>query len=306
MRRVIEVPELVRQRAEANGETGRRWLDELPDLADSLAGEWGLALGRTLHGGSAAYLAEATTQAGETAVLKLSPPSEELAGEIATLTAAGGRGYVRLLRCDPERRALLQERLGASLSSLDLPVDDQIAALCAALSQAWAAEPPQGLTSGAEKARWLAEFIARLWEELDRPCSERAVAQALNYAERRAAAFDPERCVLVHGDAHSDNALAAPGGGFRFVDPDGLLAEPACDLAVPMREWSEDLLAGDPRERARLRCARLAALTGMEPEPIWEWGAMERLSTGLLCTQLGYQPTGRDMLKVADACAGEG
>jgi streptomycin 6-kinase len=59
------------------------------------------------------------------------------------------------------------------------------------------------------------------------------VCDALSCAELRVAAHDDERAVLVHGDVHEWNALQAPGGGFRLVDPDGLLAEPEYDL-VPV------------------------------------------------------------------------
>jgi hypothetical protein len=42
------------------------------------------------------------------------------------------------------------------------------------------------------------------------------------------------------------------------VDPDGLLAEPAYDLAIPKREWNRELLDGDA---ARLGCERCAHLS---------------------------------------------
>jgi streptomycin 6-kinase len=78
--------------------------------------------------------------------------------------------------------------------------------------------------------------------------------------------------VLVHGDAHGANTLRVPGTSeYRFVDPDGLFAEPACDLAVPMREWSTELLgSGEPARAARERCVRLSALTGVASQPIWD------------------------------------
>ncbi len=53
------------------------------------------------------------------------------------------------------------------------------------------------------------------------------------------------------------------GDGFKLVDPDGLLAETA----------------------------------------IWEWGVIERVSTGLLATKIGLQPVGDQMLKVANFLA---
>ena len=41
-------------------------------------------------------------------------------------------------------------------------------------------------------------------------------------------------------------------------------------------------------------------------EAIWAWGAVERVSTGLLCTRIGLQPVGRDMLAAAEAVAAVG
>lgn len=139
---------------------------------------------------------------------------------------------------------------------------------------------------------------ARLWDELGRPCSERAVAYALDCAERRVAAYDEERAVLVHGDVHQWNALRS-ADGFRLVDPDGYLAEPEYDLGVLMREDPEELLAGDPHDRSRW----LARRCGLDETAIWEWGVVSRLETGLVCTQVGLQPGGRQMLEVADRVA---
>ena len=77
------------------------------------------------------------------------------------------------------------------------------------------------------------------------------------------------------------------GDGFKLVDPDGLLAEAEYDLGILMREDSIELLVdSDPRERARW----LAARTGLDVDAIWEWGVVERVSTGLLCTEIGLQP----------------
>jgi streptomycin 6-kinase len=146
----------------------------------------------------------------------------------------------------------------------------------------------------------LIDFITRAWEELDRPCSERAVEDALACATRRIAAHDDERSVLVHGDVHQWNTLKA-AEGFKFVDPDGLLSEAEYDMGIVMREDPRELLEGDASDRA----LRLASWTGLDATAISEWGVLERVSTGLLCTQIGLQPVGRDMLAVADRLAGE-
>jgi streptomycin 6-kinase len=184
------------------------------------------------------------------------------------------------------------------MQTLGLPVTQRHELLCATAQRVWLPVSDVGLPDGATKARRMADRIARAWEELDRPCSEAAVAHALTCAQRRAAAHDPARAVLVHGDVHEWNALQA-GEGFKLVDPDGLVAEPEYDLGIIMREDPVELLHGDPTERAR----RLAALSGLDVTAIWEWGVVERVSTGLLGTKVGLQPVARQMLETADRLA---
>ena len=295
---MIQVPAVVRNKALAAGQG--QWLDELPALVAGLEWEWSIVVGRTYRDATEAFVAEAACEDGTPAVLKLLvPQSDDAAGnEIAVLHLTNGKGCVRLLRDDAERGALLLERLGPSLNELALPIQRRHEILCSTAAQVWRPAPGCGLPTGAEKGRSLAHFITATWEELDHPCSERAVDHAIGCAERRAGAHDDERSVLVHGDVHQWNALEA-AEGFKLVDPDGLLVEAEYDMGILMREDPLDLLDGDPKERARW----LAAHTGLDAAAIWEWGVVERVSTGLLCTKVGLQPVGREMLAVADLVA---
>ena len=140
-------------------------------------------------------------------------------------------------------------------------------------------------------------MVTRSWEALDHPCSRRAVDYALACAERRISAHDDERAVLVHGDVHQWNALEF-GDSFKLVDPDGLLADAEYDLGVIMREDPGELMQGDPHERSRW----LAHQTGLDETAIWEWGVVERVSTGLLCEAVDLQPFGRETLAAAEIC----
>jgi hypothetical protein len=76
---------------------------------------------------------------------------------------------------------------------------------------------------------------------------------------------------------------------FKFVDLDGLFCERAYDLGISMREWSEELLAGDPLRLGQARCRLLHDLTGVDQDAIWQWGFIELVSTGLLLWQLGFR-----------------
>jgi streptomycin 6-kinase len=257
-------------------------------------------VGRPFADATEAFVAEATLEDGTLAVLKLliDRPSNDAVNEITVLRLTGGRGCVQMLRSDADRGAILLERLGRPLKELGLPIEERHEIMCAAVQDVWRPAPDCALPSGADKGRWLVDFISTTWEELGHPCSEQAVEYALDCARRRIVAHDDERAVLVHGDVHQWNTLKA-NGNFKLVDPDGLLAEAEYDMGVLMREDPTELFEGDPRDRARW----LAARTNLDSEAIWEWGVVERVSTGLLFTKVGLQAVGRDMLRVADLVA---
>jgi streptomycin 6-kinase len=296
---VIAVPDVVRNKAVLVGAAA--WVDALPDLVASIERDWSIVVGRPFGDGTEAFVAEATLEDGSLAVLKLMIPrdGDDTRNEVTVLRLANGVGCVQLLRHDEARDALLLERLGRSLHELALPFEQRLEILCATAAKVWRPAPGCGLPTGAVKAGWLIDFVTSRWEQLDHPCSERAVDHAVACAERRMAAHDDERAVLVHGDVHEWNAIEA-AEGFKLVDPDGLLAEAECDLGVLMREDPLELRPGDEHARARW----LASRTGLDATAIWEWGVVERVSTGLLCTQVDLQPVGREMLAVADRIAG--
>jgi streptomycin 6-kinase len=308
---LIRPPDVVERKAQLEGEAGRAWLAALPETFARLCREWDLTFERVLEGGTEALVAAVTHASGTPAIVKLLvPPPDRARLQRRMLTLGRGRGYVELLAHDEATGAMLLERLGPQLVTLGLPVDEQIRHTCAVLRETWRIEcDGDGFMSGAEKAEWLAAFITEKWPALERPCSRRVVDRALGYADVRRASFDPRTCVLAHGDAHAWNTLlasppAATPMTFKLVDPDGLFVEPAYDLAIPMREWGAELLAGDPLALGRARCALLARLTGVDPQAIWEWGFIERVSSGLLLLELGEVDVAREFLSVAEAWAG--
>ena len=295
----LEIPDIVRRTAldHAHGEA---WLAGIDELVAGIAADWGLQVGDVFGGGTASVVIGVTTASGDAAVLKVAP--DDLTTEARTFELAAGRGCAQLLRQDLERRALLLERLGPSLDSLALPTDEQLRAIAATVQQVWVPVPADDdvLTAGDQKGRWLSDFITEQWEALDRPCAERTVERARAYAAKRVEAFDPERAVLVHGDAHQWNTLQAGDGVYKLVDPDGLRADREYDLGISLRE-----VIGTP-EQGRVWCHQLANLTATDATAIWEWGLVERVSTGLLCVKHEMQPGAARMLAVADAWAGVG
>jgi streptomycin 6-kinase len=291
---VVVVPEVVRNNARTKG--AGEWLDALPATIASLEVDWGFRVGEAYPDATEALVAEATLDDGAPAVLKLiiPGPGAAAARELAVLQFVNGDGCPLLYRSDLERGAMLMERLGRPMRDLGIPIDRRQRLLCAAARRLWRQVDGLALPTGADKARSLIDSIHTTWERLGRPIPEDVVAHATLMAERRIAAHDPSRSVLVHGDVHEWNALES-ADGFKLADPDGLIAEPEYDLGVMMREDPVELMAGEPLERA----TRLAMLTGCDPAAIWEWGVAERVANGLLLTEIDVQPVGRQMLEAA-------
>jgi streptomycin 6-kinase len=296
-----ELPEVVRNRAILEGHAA--WVDDLPGIVRGLEHDWSIEVDRGFGEGTEAFVAEVSMADGTPAVLKVLVPRRGDAvddHEATVLRLVDGEGCPILYRDDPARGALLMERLGPSLFTLGLPYEQRLPILTDAASRIWRPAPDAGLPTGAEKAAWLIEFITTTWAELDSPCALRTVDHAVACAERRRSAHDDERAVLVHGDVHQWNALQA-GDRFDLVDPDGLLAEAEYDLGVVLREDPDEPLAADPWATARWMAARLR----LDATAIFEWGVVERVSTGLVTTKIGLQPVGSQMLALADRLAAE-
>jgi streptomycin 6-kinase len=304
---MLEIQPLVAGRARQLGAAGEEWLAGLERLVTDLQRRWSITLGPPIPGGTAAYVARARTGRGRDVVLKVMVPEPAGANQIETLIRARGRGYCRVVRWSAAEHAVLLEPLGEALDRVGYPPERQIDILSRTLQCAWRVEPWPALEVPApqRKAEELSRLITTLWADLDEPCPEKVVHTALRFADRRARAHGTGRRVVVHGDPHPGNALRAPGTragegtGFRFVDPDGFLEDPAYDLGVVLRDWCGQLLAGDARRIAGAYCGRLAERTGVEAQAIWEWGFIERVSSGLYLLQLGARTAGGRFLETA-------
>lgn len=304
----LDVPDLVVQRASRNGAAGRQWLEELPGVVAELSDRWELTPGWAFSGGTAGYVLAVTDPTGRACVLKIAMPldmneRDAFVRSVRAHQLAAGRGCAELLAHDAAVPAMLLERLGPNLAELGMTVPQILNVVAATLRSFWRpVADDDGLRTGADQARWLARYIADTWTDLGEPCERTVIDQAVTLCGRRAAAFDPARSVLVHGDAHGWNTLAAGRGTYKFVDVEGLYSEREHDLGVAMREYNDPLLQGDTARRVRDRAEFLAARCGVDPQVVWEWGFIERVSTGLANLRDFDDESGGAFLEVARRC----
>ena len=293
------IPEVVRNRAISEGQAA--WVDELPEIVDRLERDWSIEVGRAYEEGTEAFVADAVLADGTPGVLKVLVPRRGGGiddHEATVLRLAAGEGCPILYRDDPARGALLMEQLGPSMFALALPYEQRLPALCDAAARIWRPAPDGVLPTTGEKAAWLIEFVTEKWESLGRPCAEHTIDHAVACGRRRQTAAHGELPLLLHGDVHQWNALEA-GGEFKLVDPDGLVGDAEYDLGVILREDPDEPLAADPMATARWMADR----HDLDATAIWEWAVIERVSTGLVATEIGLQPVGRELLAFANRLA---
>lgn len=297
------VPAAVEQRAKAMGSPGIQWLAGLTKVINGLEKKWGVTAESAMKGGTHAFAARAVSADGTGYVIKIDMPDgfghADFKYAVNALKAADGNGYVKLFDFEETQRACLLEELGRPLKELGYTVNRQMEILCSALKESWVVPKNSGLQMGG--VEWFKEFLHPTWDEIGRPCPEKVIQKAYEFLESREKSARPDEYVMVHGDAHSTNILEnLTGGGFKLIDPDGLFYEKAADLGVIMREWQEEYL-GDPVRKGIERCEYLSRLTGVEKKPIWEWGYLQNVSTGLLGTKINGSAEAKNMLKTAEA-----
>ncbi|MGV3562239.1 MAG: aminoglycoside phosphotransferase family protein [Nocardioides sp.] len=159
---------------------------------------------------------------------------------------------------------------------------------------------PLGLAEPVNKAVSLAQQVQELDRRLGRPTDPAVLRAALDHAEMLAGWSGPT--VVVHGDPHPANALRAPdgrGSGWVLVDPDGFRCDPAYDAGVVLRDWSTHLRGTDARRTLRAWTGLVADRTDLDPDRVWAWAFLERVSTGLFVTSLGAERLGRPFLESA-------
>ncbi|MBZ5734581.1 aminoglycoside phosphotransferase family protein [Nocardioides sp. TRM66260-LWL] len=301
---VLRLQPLVRLTLSRLGERGEAWRVALPRTLAGLEHRLGVTVERGLPGGSTAHLVVARGARGA-CVLKIPLPDVDLTAEAALLEAADGRGYVRLLGRDAPTGSLVLEEAGEALERTPGDPTDRLRLLVDVLPLAWRPAPtpePHGPVGSraTERAGRVRELDQRLGGVLPAPVRDAALAAAARLEH-------PPAVVWAHGDPHPSNLLRAlDGRGWVFVDPDGVVAEPASDAGVLLRGGSEALLAAgaDAAALQAARVARVAARLDLDPARVADWALLERVATGLHVLDLGAARLAGPMLDSAALLVG--
>lgn len=297
---MYDIPEeFARFMIELHEEEGRAWLARLPAILARCAERWDLTIGPPFAGLSFHYVAPAVRADGAHLVVKVASPTHEFAVEAAALGFFGGHGMAQLLESDAEVEALLLERLepGTLLAAVE---DDTLATSYATgvMRRLWRPVPPEHPFPTVSD--WGKGF-ARLRQHYEggtgpfpSPLVERAEAL---FAELAASMAEP---VLLHGDLHHENILAAQREPWLAIDPKGLIGEPAYETGALLRNPIPGIFhAPDLGRILARRIDVLAGNLGMDRARIWGWGfAQAVLSAWWSVEDVGH--VSEEMLALAE------
>jgi streptomycin 6-kinase len=245
------------------------WLDRLPRLFAEVVADWELGYDGAPRNGFCSLVAPVRTVAGRPAVLKVTFDGDtESEHEALALRHWDGHGAVRLLRADPRRRAMLLERL--HLEDLTTIGDDVEACEVVAGFYPRLHVPalPQLRTVASYVDRWAAA-LARL--PRNAPIPHRFVEQAL--ALSRDLVADPANAgVLVHGDLHYENVLAADREPWLVIDPKPMSGDPHYEPAPLLwNRWDDLVAAGSVRDAVRRRFHAVVDAAGLDEDRARAW-----------------------------------
>lgn len=267
----------------ANDE-GREWLAHLPALVAELRDRWSLRLSEPFHGGSCSWVAPVQLPDGESAVLKVTWPHREAAGEAEGLRLWDGLGIVRLLREDAANYAVLIERCQPAETLGDathLTPHERLLVGARVLSELWSVTPPE--RCGLERvAAFTADLADKLEERMERlrpafdPGLVASAAQLLRELPGSAA-----RDVIVHGDFNPGNVLSAQRRPWLAIDAKPMIGDPGYDPWPLISQIDDPFAHPDPGRVLAERFALAGEVLGEDVSRLAAWAFAREAESAL-------------------------
>jgi streptomycin 6-kinase len=234
--------DFIRKAGAFHGEEGLAWIDRLPAILASCEQRWRLTFAPPIAYRSYAYhyIAPATCSDGTAVVVKVHAPTNEFTQEAEALRLCEGRGMVRLLDYDMNDKALLLERLEPGTPLSQLADDDEATFQAAAvMRQLWRPVPPvHPFPSVIDWGRGFLRLRQR-YEGGNGPFPAALLQEAESlFAELSTSMAES---VVLHGDLHHENILAARRVPWLAIDPKGVIGEPAYETGSLLRNRLPDL-----------------------------------------------------------------
>lgn len=241
---VVSIPDtFARTTTDLRGAAGLEWLGSLPALVEQYARQWSLVVLPPFGTLSYNYIVPVVRADGTDAVLKAGFPSSELCMEIDALCFYARRGSAQLFEVSREQGVFLMERLKPG-TPLSTEHDDRRATSVAANLMRQLHRPAPHKHTFPSVGEW-AQGLRRLrdrFEDGTGPFPARLVDTADRLFTELLGSMTAS--VLLHGDLHPGNVLAAQRQPWLAIDPKGVIGEPEYEVGALLRHPWPGLKAG--------------------------------------------------------------
>ncbi len=251
---------------------GRVWLDRLPVILAACEERWAITIGSPFANLSFHYVTPAVRADGTEVVVKACSPTGEFLQESTALRLYDGHGVAQLLVCDTADEVMLLEGLQPGTVLTTMEDDEQAISIAASvMRQLWrpvpAEHPFKSVFDWGKGFTRLRQhfgggngpFPKALLEEAETLYAELSASMAAS--------------VLLHGDLHQDNILAATHQPWLAIDPKGLIGEPAYETGSLLRNPLPEILqVPQPRRLLARRIDQLAEELGLDRARVRNWG----------------------------------
>jgi streptomycin 6-kinase len=253
------------------GKQGADWLARIPAIISECEQKWDIRV-QEPFALSYNYVAPAELSDGSLAVLKIGfPGDKEFKTEIDALELFNGEGVCKLLKADRVNSAMLIEKItpGIPLSSLHND-DEATKVLGTVITRIHKPLPEQ------HRFITIEEWTTAIPEYLTKHKSSKGPLPAM-LVDKAKELFKhlittSTESVLVHGDLHHDNVLLSAYRGWLAIDPKGVAAEPAYEVAAMIRNPYERLKnIKDLEPMLNRRIAILSEMLEFKRQRILDW-----------------------------------
>jgi streptomycin 6-kinase len=247
----------------------------LPAILAECERRWSLTIGPPFEGVWYNYVARARRTDGTLVVVKVCYPDNDFLAEAAALRLWGGTGAVQLLDVEPDQGAMLLEYITPGTMLKQVQDDAQATSIAASvMRQIWRPVPDEhpfprvgdwgkGLVKMREEfGGGTGPFPRKLVEEGERL-----------FAELLGSMGEP---VVLHGDLHHYNILAAERQPWLAIDPKGVVGEAEYETGALIRNPMPDILSRPNLEQVLARrIDQLSDELGLDRERIRGWAVAQ-------------------------------
>ncbi|HEX5118736.1 MAG TPA: aminoglycoside phosphotransferase family protein [Pseudonocardiaceae bacterium] len=271
------------------------WLAALPANARDYARRWDLRPDGPALYGWVGVVWPVLRADGTPAMLKLSWPHPEAAGEAAALTTWAGHGTVRVFEHDDY--VLLLERLDPHRSLNEQPLAEAVDLAAQVLRRLTVPAPPLDRVL-IEVAATYADELPGQNAALGHPVDQKMLDEAVDHCRTLGPAAGS---LLVNEDLHYFNVLRGAREPWLLIDPKPIAGDP--EFAVIPLLWNRYEESGGP-QGVPDRTARIVEVAGLDPDKARAWTLVRAVRNWLGALEYSGFPYAETLAGIATATHG--